>query len=101
MSLDLSLIRQRLAPPVDRATIIEIMAAGVNVPPQLKSMAYILLNTMPQPEIDRLAGLALHAVDLMDAGDKKGLNQFLAECNIPPQIRSVINQYASNITKKQ
>jgi hypothetical protein len=62
-------------------------------------MVFLAIQSMPQVELDNLAGLAIQAIGFVEDGNLSGLHNFLTSHSIPAPIETVIMAYAQNITK--
>lgn len=89
-------VKAKLSPPVDRKELISFMAMGKNIPPLLKSMAYITVTGMSQNELDNIGNIACNVVELLQNGLHDELLVYLKAHSIPDPIARIIVENGKN-----
>lgn len=86
-------IQTRLAAG-DRETIIELLNHGLNLPPLVKSMAYVQLQQMTDIQINDLCSKVLTALPLLVENRISELTDLLTGFGVPDPIIGIIKTYA-------
>ena len=99
MITELEKVKTGLQPPVQKTKLIEFMSYASNIPPMFKSMAYIAINKLKQPELDNIGSIALEVISMIENNQDDELSDFLNSQNIPPQIAQIIIANGKNYIK--
>lgn len=97
---DITLLAQALQPPVKRETIMEVLAQGTLLPKAARAMAFVVVQSMSQSDLDKLAVIAQQALSAAQDGDEDALGDVLEHNNVPPAMVKVVKEYARNINSK-
>jgi hypothetical protein len=80
----------------DRETIIELLSNGLNLPPMVKTLAYVNLQRMSQAEINALCSKVLAALPLLVENRIDELSTLLTGFGVPGPIIDLIKTYGTH-----